>query len=228
LIYDLLESKAMSEDDLRRIEAIVSKLESPQPVSRGSRARAFAASIRYRQTDLLKGSKYSYCLERKPIVASFVRRFPNCVDWSEFIRESKKEYFDRHFYDDARLEELSPHELIRIGQEPIRNRLNERFHEQAIDLVALPKFRSRRFADDFLEQSSHYHRILSWVSTRVRLVGLKLLIHRERNGTFPETLKEIGGSIRDPFTGKDLGYLHDGDLFFVWACGPERNILFTR
>ena len=53
-------------------------------------------------------------------------------------------------------------------------------------------------------------------------LACKLAEHRERQGSYPRALAEIGGeSILDPLTGKPFVYRLEGDRFFLYSIGPD-------
>ena len=63
-------------------------------------------------------------------------------------------------------------------------------------------------------------------STQARLssaeIALRLLVYREDNGEFPETLEELNEDIPlDPFTGKSFLYRRGGEGFVIYSVGEN-------
>ena len=211
------------EHDLKRMEGIVAKLETAQPITPGSRARSFATAMLGYPAMITDDERNQVVLHKKPLVVELIRRFANCIDWSEFTKAAKTKFFGPDgFWDEAAIENMSPKEVSKLASRPSRSP-DEQFHEQAIDLIAIPKFRSRRLAEYCMDVNGHYFLIISTVSQRIQLVGIKLTLHRLKHGKYPETLEEIDGPIRDPFTGKQLVYHFDEVGFELWSCGPNQT-----
>lgn len=207
---------ALQPGEANRILEIAEQLAAPKTPTDGFQALAFANTVvafrdYFEMTRPISG---------KPLLGSLVEDCPQCVDWSEFISESKNLYRDEPLYDDLSLGMLGCQELKRLELSTTTE--TSKFHDQAIDLLALPGFRSRRLARHCMKNWRRNDlRIQNWIQMRLSLVALKLFLYRNEHGRFPSRLNEIEGPITDPFSGESLAYWPSGERFELCSRGPD-------
>ena len=160
-------------------------------------------------------------IQGKPLLGSLINDCPRCIDWSEFVFALEKLNRNEPLHDDLSLEMLGCQELIRLKLSATTNEAS-RFHDQAIDILALPGLRSRRLARHCMKwRRNDDLRIQNWIQMRLSLVALKLMLYRNEHGRFPLRLNEIEGPITDPYSGKLLAYWPSRQRFELFSRGPD-------
>ena len=200
-----------------RILEIAEQLEAPKTQTDEMKALEFANTVLVFR-DHIEDARP---IQGKPLLGSLVKDCPRCIDWSEFVCAVEKLNRNEPLHDDLSIEMLGCQELKRLEISATTKKAN-RFHDQAIDILALPGFRSRRLARHCMK---NWHRndlrIQNWVKMRLSLVALKLMLYRNEHGRFPVNLNEIEGPIADPYSGELLTYWPADERFELFSRGPD-------